>query len=103
MIVKGRFEITDKQRRILACAAAGSDKIPKHILASRKDVLDYLQGHIDAIGVDHPPGERGKFKQDTLSDLVDRVRQEDAEALAGKSFSYCLGWAKVKYKYGARI
>lgn len=113
MKVAMSIEVSDSQRNSLAQLLSG--KTVKR-LATRVEVRDYVEGCIAALDVDivpePAPGAPGEARVPQVvahnqersfrsGDLIARVRIEDREALAGKSDSFCLGWAKVKYKLGA--
>lgn len=113
MKVAMSIEINDSRRNSLAQLLAG--RAVKR-LATRVEVKDYVEGCIAALDVDivpePAPGRPGEARVPQVvapdqrrsfrsGDLIAQVRIEDREALAGKSDSFCLGWAKVKYKLGA--
>ena len=95
MIVKLRIEITDEQRRGLTGKK----------LASREQVIQFLEGCIAALTVDshlepvHTTTYTydGKPELSKIEQLMDRALLEDAAILKNKSNSFIRGWAKIKY------
>lgn len=101
MIVNCRIEIDDQARNTLAQLI--NPRAPKR-LATRKEVNEFVEGCIAAIDQDPPElGQDGPTDyvappSNRLGELVLQAREEDREALRGKSDSFVIGWCKVKYR-----